>query len=156
VQVSWCSRRSAEGSAAISSRALNWVRPLLKSAPGQTLLRRLANRASGPGWLLRRHGSAFRNSTPGLKSRALPGSEPYEQIPALAERGRARIQHFFSWLDAWLSDNEFICDPHFTIADITGMVTVDFCGWTKLTAPEHLTHLRRWHSAGSARPSAKA
>jgi short subunit dehydrogenase-like uncharacterized protein len=34
--------------AAISSRALNWVRPLLKSAPGQTLLRRLANRASGP------------------------------------------------------------------------------------------------------------
>src|SRR5262249_21668971 len=34
--------------AAISSRALNWVRPLLKSAPGQTLLHRLANRASGP------------------------------------------------------------------------------------------------------------
>src|SRR5215469_120215 len=34
--------------AAISSRAFNWVRPLLKSAPGQTLLRRLANRASGP------------------------------------------------------------------------------------------------------------
>src|SRR5262249_56048769 len=33
---------------AISSRALNWVRPLLKSALGQTLLRRLANRASGP------------------------------------------------------------------------------------------------------------
>jgi short subunit dehydrogenase-like uncharacterized protein len=32
----------------IASRALNWVRPLLKSAPGQTLLNRLANRASGP------------------------------------------------------------------------------------------------------------
>ena len=26
---------------------------------------------------------AFRNSTPGLKGRALPGPEPYEQIPAL-------------------------------------------------------------------------
>jgi glutathione S-transferase len=37
---------------------------------------------------------AFRNSTPGLKGRALPGSESYDQIPALAERGRARIQHF--------------------------------------------------------------
>jgi glutathione S-transferase len=99
---------------------------------------------------------AFRNSAPGLKGHALPGPDTYEQIPALAERGRARIQHFFSWLDARLSDNEFICGPHFMIADITGMVTVDFCGWTKLTAPEHLTHLRRWHSAVSARPSAKA
>jgi short subunit dehydrogenase-like uncharacterized protein len=34
--------------AAISSRALNWVRPLLAFAPGQTLLTQLANRASGP------------------------------------------------------------------------------------------------------------
>src|SRR5215469_3835379 len=34
--------------AVIASRALNWVRPLLKSALGQTLLRQLANRASGP------------------------------------------------------------------------------------------------------------
>jgi glutathione S-transferase len=55
------------------------------------------------------------------------------RIPALAERGRARIQHFFCWLNARLSD--FICGPHFTIADITGMVTVDFCGWTTLPAP---------------------
>ena len=33
---------------AIASRVLNWVRPLLASAPGQMLLRRFANRASGP------------------------------------------------------------------------------------------------------------
>jgi short subunit dehydrogenase-like uncharacterized protein len=33
---------------AIASRVLNFVRPLLKSAPGQTLLTQLANRASGP------------------------------------------------------------------------------------------------------------
>src|SRR6516164_1364798 len=80
------------------------------------------------GWLLRRDGSVSQ-FYPGLKGHGL---------------------------DARLSDNEFICGPHFTIADITGMVTVDFCGWTKLTAPEHLTHLCRWHSAVSARPSAKA
>jgi len=99
---------------------------------------------------------AFRNSTPGLKGRALPGSESYEQIPALAERGRMRIQYFFAWLDVRLSDNEFVCGPHFTIADITGMVTVDFCGWAKLKAPEHFGHLHRWHATVSARPSAKA
>jgi short subunit dehydrogenase-like uncharacterized protein len=34
--------------AAIASRALNWLRPLFASAPGQLLLQRLANRASGP------------------------------------------------------------------------------------------------------------
>ena len=34
--------------AAIASRALNWVRPLVASAPGQMLLQQLANRTSGP------------------------------------------------------------------------------------------------------------
>jgi glutathione S-transferase len=99
---------------------------------------------------------AFRNSTPGLKGHALPGPESYEQIPALAERGRMRIQHFFTLLDARLSDNEFICGPQFTVADITGMVTLDFCTWAKLKPPDHLTHLNRWYSAVSARPSTKA
>ena len=96
---------------------------------------------------------AFRNSTPGLKGHALPGPESYEQIPALAERGRVRIQHFFAWLDVRLSDNEYVCGPRFTVADITGMVTVDFCSWAKLKAPEHFGHLRRWHAAVSARQS---
>jgi glutathione S-transferase len=56
---------------------------------------------------------AFRNATPGLKGRALPGPVALEQIPALAERGRVRLQHFFAWLDARLADNEFVCGPHF-------------------------------------------
>ena len=99
---------------------------------------------------------AFRNSTPGLKGRTLPGAESYEQIPALAERGRMRIQHFFTLLDVRLSDKEFVCGLQFTVADITGMVTVDFCTWAKLKPPDHLMHLNRWHSAVSARPSAKA
>src|SRR6516225_267785 len=34
--------------AVIASRALDWVRPLLASAPGQSLLSQLATRASGP------------------------------------------------------------------------------------------------------------
>lgn len=98
----------------------------------------------------------FRNSTPGFKGRALPGPEPYEQIPALAERGRTRIHHFFAWLDARLADNEFIWGPRFTVADISGMVAIDFSGWAKLRPPEHMIHLRRWHGMVSARPSATA
>src|SRR5215471_18104395 len=97
---------------------------------------------------------AFRNATPGLKGRALPGPVSLEQIPALAERGRLRVQHFFAWLDARLADNEFVCGPH--LADISGMVAVDFSAWAKLTPPEHFDHLRRWHKDVSTRPSAKA
>jgi glutathione S-transferase len=88
---------------------------------------------------------AFRNATPGLKGRALSDPVSLEQIPALAERGRLRVQHFFAWLDARLADNEFVCGPHFSIADISGMVAVDFSAWAKLTPPEHLGHLQRWH-----------
>ena len=94
---------------------------------------------------------AFRNGAPGLT-----GPVSLEQIPALAERGRLRLQHFFAWLDARLADNEFVCGPHFTIADISGMVAVDFSAWAKLRPPEHLGHLQRWYKGVSTRPSAKA
>jgi glutathione S-transferase len=67
-----------------------------------------------------------------------------------------RIQHFFARLDARLAENEFVCGPNFSVADITALVTVDFCSWAKLKPPEHLRHLRRWHAAVSERPSAKA
>ena len=99
---------------------------------------------------------AFRNAIPGLKGKALPGPLSLEQIPALAERGRLRVQHFFAWLDARLADNEFVCGPHFTIADISGMVAIDFSAWAKLRPPEHLGHLHRWYTDVSTRPSAKA
>jgi len=99
---------------------------------------------------------AFRNATPGLKGRALPGPQPYEQIPALAERGRARLQHFFAWLDARLAESEFIAGRRFTIVDISAMVAVDFAAWAKLRPPPQLGHLAGWHEAVSARPSAQA
>ncbi|WP_315758111.1 MULTISPECIES: glutathione S-transferase [unclassified Bradyrhizobium] len=99
---------------------------------------------------------AFRNSAPGLESRALPGPLPLEQIPALAERGRLRVAHYFAWLDARLADTAFVCGPDFTIADISAMVTVDFAARAKLDPPDHLRHLKRWYGEVSSRPSAKA
>ena len=98
---------------------------------------------------------AFRNATPGLKGRALPGPLSLEQIPPLAERGRLRLQHFFAWLNARLADNEFICGPNFTIADISCMVAVDFSGWAKLRPAEHLGHLQRWYKDVSTRRAPK-
>jgi glutathione S-transferase len=51
---------------------------------------------------------AFRNATPGLKGRALPGPDNYEQIPALAERGRERLARFYAWMDARLAGSPFV------------------------------------------------
>ncbi|MGC2781257.1 MAG: glutathione S-transferase [Bradyrhizobium sp.] len=99
---------------------------------------------------------AFRNSAPGLERRALPGPLPLEQIPALAQRGRLRAQHFFAWLDARLADHAFVCGPDFTIADISAMVTVDFSERAKLAPPDDLRHIKRWYGEVSTRPSAKA
>jgi glutathione S-transferase len=99
---------------------------------------------------------AFRNATKGLKGRALPGPHDYEQIPELAERGRARIGNFFRAIDARLADRAFVAGSRYTIADISAMVLTDFAGWMKLAIPADCAHLQRWYAAVSSRPSAKA
>lgn len=99
---------------------------------------------------------AFRNATPGMKGRALPGTLDYEQIPALVERGRARVRHFFAWLNERLGESAFIAGPAFSIADITAFVCIQFAAWSKLTPGEGATHLHRWLELMRARPSAQA
>ena len=99
---------------------------------------------------------AFRNSTPGLKGRALPGPDDYAQIPALAERGRARVGRFFAGMDAHLEKREFVAGPRYSMADITAQITIEFAKWAKLPIPKSCPHLARWFAVVSARPSAKA
>jgi glutathione S-transferase len=101
-------------------------------------------------------GDAFRNSVPGLKGRALPGPDDYDQIPALAERGRTRTARFFEMLDRRLAGRQFVAGDRYTIADIMALVTVDFAARIKLAIPEGCSHLRHWHETVSARPSAAA
>jgi glutathione S-transferase len=98
---------------------------------------------------------AFRNSTPGLKGRALSGPHDYEQIPALVERGKARALDFFADIDKRLGESEFIAGPRFTVADIDAFVAVEFAGWIKLAVPAEYQNVNRWRGAVSARPSAK-
>jgi glutathione S-transferase len=98
----------------------------------------------------------FRNSTPGMKGRAMTGQQPYEQIPELAERGRARATKFFELLDARLGKQEFVAGARYSVADITALVSHDFGTRTKVLSLDHLPNLKRWHTAVSARPSATA
>lgn len=99
---------------------------------------------------------AFRNATPGMKDRALPGPVGYPQIPALAERGRLRVGHFMRALDRRLGDNRYVAGDAFSVADITLLVSIDFAAWCRLEIPADHRHLGRWHAEVSARPSAQA
>lgn len=99
---------------------------------------------------------AFRNSAKGLVDKALPGPDPYPQIPELAERGRIRVQAFFQRIDAQLADNQFIVGDFFSIADISTMVVVDFAAWLKMSLPDDAQNLSRWYESVAGRPSAAA
>lgn len=99
---------------------------------------------------------AFRNSAKGLKGRALTGVTQYEQIPALAERGREQLGEFFARLELQLSGNEYVAGDSYSIADITALVLIDFSAWLKEGIPDTAEHLRRWYGAVSSRPSAVA
>jgi glutathione S-transferase len=96
---------------------------------------------------------ALRNASPAMVNRALPGPINYEQIPALAERGQRRVQHFFDTLDQQLAGRDYIAGEGFSIADITAIVCVDFARVIKQRPDARHTHLLRWHAALSQRPS---
>ena len=99
---------------------------------------------------------AFRNSAKGLAGRAVTGSKGYEQIPELAERGRQRVEQFLERLDTQLAGSPFVAGAHFSMADITALVLVDFAAWIKIAAPAEATNLARWYGEVSSRPGAVA
>ncbi len=99
----------------------------------------------------------IRNKAEGLKGRALSGPYDYEQIPALVDRAVAHIGHFHADLDSRLRTLPFLAGDHFSAADITALVALDFAAAAmKMPIPEELDALRLWHGAVSARPSAAA
>ena len=96
---------------------------------------------------------ALRNSAPAMANRALPGPVNYAQIPALAQRGLARVEQFFTALNERLSERDYIAADGFSIADITAAVAVDFARVIKLKPGEQHPHLQRWRAAMAQRPS---
>jgi glutathione S-transferase len=92
----------------------------------------------------------FRNSHPAMKDMEVP------QVPAWAEANRPRVMDFLALFDRELKDRRYVAGDRYTVADITGMIAVDFMKPAKLAMPETLIHLKRWHDEVSARPSAKA
>ncbi len=96
---------------------------------------------------------ALRNSAPAMANRALPGPVDYPQIPALAERGVARVRQFLAVLDARLAGRSFIVGDRLSIADITAAVAVDFARVVRVKPDDSQQHLQRWRAALAQRPA---
>lgn len=92
---------------------------------------------------------AFRNTSEFFKGR-IP------QVPEFGEVCKTEAIKRLEWLDQVMADRQFIAGEHFTIADITALVAVDFGRWVKIAIQPEQKNLGRWYAAVSARPSAKA
>ena len=100
---------------------------------------------------------ALRNGHPAFKARALGGPKSYEQIPALAERGRERAEAFFDRLDAHLGAHRHIATDRFTYADIVGYVTLEFAPRALRKDPtDGRAALKRWRDEIATRPAIAA
>ena len=95
----------------------------------------------------------LRNTSKGMKGRAMTGPRNIEQLPELAARGKERLGYFFEDLNKQLETHSYVAGPNYSLADITATVTVDFSKWVKCYPDETLTALHEWHGRMKARPS---
>ena len=95
-------------------------------------------------------GQFFRHSHPLMANVEVP------QIAVWAEANRARALKFLPTLERQLADRPFVCGESFTVADITGLVALDFMKFAGIGLPDDSAQVRRWHQTLAARPSAAA
>lgn len=93
---------------------------------------------------------AFRHTHPAMKDWEVP------QVPEWGEVNRPKALEFLSFLDSELALREFVAGDEFSIADITGMIAIDFMKPAKIVVPEEFSNVLEWHRALSARLSASA
>lgn len=94
--------------------------------------------------------AAFRHLHPAMKDWEVP------QVPEWGEANKPKVLDFLGMLDRHLGANEFAAGDYYSVADITGLVAIDFMKPARIEVPESLVHVRRWHAALRARPSAAA
>lgn len=94
--------------------------------------------------------AAFRHIHPAMKEWEVP------QIPAWGEANKAKAVEFLQFLDAELAGREFIAGKTYSIADITGLVAIDFMKPARIEIPAGCPDIRRWYEAMASRPTASA
>lgn len=80
-----------------------------------------------------------------------------KQIPEAAEQNRKRVHLGYKLLDDQLAESEFVAGPDYTVVDAVLLASLDFAnGLVGVPYDPKYAHLKRWHDAVSARPSAQA
>ena len=91
--------------------------------------------------------AVFRHTHPSMK-------DMESQVPEWGEANKPRVLDFLALLNRELKDRLFIAGDHYSIADITALVAVDFMRPARLPMPEEFINIRRWHAQVSERASA--
>jgi glutathione S-transferase len=94
--------------------------------------------------------AVFRHLHPGMKELEVP------QVAEWGEANKPRVMDFLALLDRHLESRRFVAGDSFSVADITGLVTLDFLKPARLTLPSEMANVARWHQELAARPSARA
>jgi glutathione S-transferase len=94
--------------------------------------------------------AVFRHGHPAMAKMQVP------QIAEWAEINRPRVTEFLEILNDELAGRKFVAGARFSVADITGLVAIDFMKPAKLEVAEKYKNVRRWHSEISVRSSAAA
>jgi glutathione S-transferase len=92
----------------------------------------------------------FRHLHPGMAAQEVP------QVAAWGEANKPRVEAFLPVLDSQLAAGPFVCGAHYSVADITALVAIDFMKPAKLMVAPAYGNILRWHAKVSARPSARA
>ncbi len=80
-----------------------------------------------------------------------------QQIPEVAEQNRKRVHAGYGLLNDQLAHNTFVAGPDYSVADAVLLASLDFAhGLVGVPYSQTLTHLARWHTQVTARPSAEA
>ena len=99
----------------------------------------------------------MRNKVKAFDGRALPGyAVPIERIEALADRGKIRLEAFYQKLNNRLGNSRFVGGDAFSVADITGFITVEMARQGKNGIPEDCENVHRWHTEIASRDSVNA
>jgi glutathione S-transferase len=93
---------------------------------------------------------AFRHIHPAMVEWEVP------QVPAWGEANKPKAVEFLRLLDRELAGRAFAAGDAFSVADITGLVALDFMKPARIELPAELANVRRWYDALKARPSASA
>jgi glutathione S-transferase len=100
--------------------------------------------------LFRHIADAFRHSHPRMAEMESP------QIAELAAAAKPKALQTMARLERELAARPFIAGDRFSVADITGLVALDFARNARIAIPEEFAALTRWRAALAARPSAAA